>query len=210
MVDVNYSNIARAYRWLEYLVFASTLQRARLSHLTAFCQNLTEIDCPSIAVVGDGDGRFLLELLKAMLDCQVDYIDCSPGMLVVAKERVGDDSRVSWSCEKFEEMEGKVYDAIVCHFVLDGFDCEHRNDFVEVIAASLNSNGIVLVSDFDSTAHCGAAALVVAMQWFFHACAGVPFVRVTKPDDMLLAQNMTLIAENEWWRRAVFSQIWKM
>ena len=210
MVDVDYSNIARAYRWLEYLVFSSTLQNARVSHLTALCQNLIEEECPSIAVVGDGDGRFLQELLKVKPDCQVDYIDSSSGMLVVAKERVGDDSRVSWSCEKFEEKKGKMYDAIVCHFVFDGFDCEHRNHFAEVITARLKSSGVVLVSDFDSTAHCVAAALVVVMQWFFHVCAGVPFARVTKPDGMLLAQNMTLIGENEWWRGTIFSQIWKM
>lgn len=210
MANVDYSRVARAYRWLEMLVFSSTLQKARLSHLEALLQSLIKLESPSIAVVGDGDGRFLAELLKCEQDFKIDYIDCSPGMLRVAQKRVGHDSRVTWRCEQFEGSEQKVYDAIVCHFVLDGFDSEHRKRFVGFISARLKANGMLLVSDFDSRAHRGAAILVVCMQWFFHAFAGVPFVEVSKPDETLIGHGMTKIGEIEWWKGAIFSQIWKM
>ena len=210
MASIDYSRVAEAYRWLEMLVFSSTLQKARLSYLEALLQSLIEVECPSIAVVGDGDGRFLVELLKSEQDFKIDYIDCSPGMLRVAQKRAAHDSRVIWRCEKFERGSQKSYDAIVCHFVLDGFGCEHRMSFVGAISASLNPNGILLVSDFDSRAHRKAAALVVCMQWFFHAFAGVPFVEFSKPDEILIEHEMTKIGENEWWKGAIFSQMWKM
>ncbi len=209
MANVDYSRVAKAYRWLEVLVFSSTLQKARLSHLEALVQKLSEVKSPSIAVVGDGDGRFLAELLRSQLDFKIDYIDCSPGMLQIARERVGDDPRVSWRCEKFDGMQN-AYDAITCHFVLDGFEPESRKRFVASIAASLKTNGILLVSDFDSKAHRGAAALVLCMQWFFHSCAGVPIVEVSKPDPLLIAHEMTKLGEMNCWKGAIFSQIWKM
>lgn len=210
MANVDYTRVAGAYRWLEVLVFSSTLQKARLSYLDALLQNLIEVESPSIAVVGDGDGRFLAELLKCEQDFKIDYIDCSSGMLRVAQKRAGHDPRVTWHCEQFEKGVQKSYDAIACHFVLDGFDCEHRHRFVGVMSASLNPSGILLVSDFDSRAHRKAAALVFCMQCFFHIFTGVPFAEVSRPDEMFIECEMTKVGETEWWKGAIFSQIWKM
>ena len=210
MANLDYSSVAGVYRGLEVMVFGSSLQKARLCHLGALLDVLIELESPSIAVVGDGDGRFLAELLKSDQDFKVDYIDCSPGMLRVAKKRIGHDSRVTWRCEKFEGGGQKYYDAIACHFVLDGFDLDQRERFVGAISASLNTNGILLVSDFDSRAHGVAEALVFCMQCFFHIFAGVPFVKVSRPDDVFIAYKMTNIGGSEWWRGAIFSQMWKM
>ena len=139
MANIDYSRVAGAYRWLEILVFSSSLQKARLSYLDALLQSLIKVECPSIAVVGDGDGSFLVELLKCEQGFKIDYIDCSHGMLRVAQKRAGHDSRVAWRCEQFEGRSQKSYDAIVCHFVLNGFSCEQRKHFVGAISASLNA-----------------------------------------------------------------------
>ena len=131
-------------------------------------------------------------------------------MLEKAQQRIGHDSRVRWQCENFEDARPREYDAIVCHFVLDGFEGEHLRRFVGSIFKSLKTNGVLLVSDFDSRVHLGAAALVVCMQCFFKVFAGVPMVEVTKPDDLLVAFEMTKVGENHWWNGTIFSQIWKM
>ncbi|MFT5883092.1 MAG: 2-polyprenyl-3-methyl-5-hydroxy-6-metoxy-1,4-benzoquinol methylase [Crocinitomicaceae bacterium] len=210
MANIDYSRVAGAYRWLEVLVFSSTLQKARLTYLEVFLQSLIQLECPSIAVVGDGDGRFLAELLKCEQDFKIDYIDCSPGMLRVAQKRAGHDSRVTWRCEQFERGSKKSYDAIACHFVLNGFGSEQRKHFVGAISASLNPNGILLVSDFDSRAHRMSAALVFCMQCFFHVFSGVPFADVSRLDEMFIGREMTKLGEMEWWKGAIFSQMWKM
>jgi SAM-dependent methyltransferase len=116
---VNFDRIARPYRWLEYITFGPYLERCRtaqLAHLTVARRAL---------VLGDGDGRFLAQLLAANPGLVVDVVDSSPAMLRILGRRVRRTSReTSISLHHADALEWNPtgsYDLILTHFFLDCF-----------------------------------------------------------------------------------------
>ena len=118
---MNCDRVAPIYRWLEYLVFGRKLE---------FCRNyfLSDLaDCHNALVLGDGDGRFLTNYLRANegSDGTVDYVDVSEGMLRLARQRAaslnsGDRQRVRFLCCDARKLDDLTkYDLIATHFFLD-------------------------------------------------------------------------------------------
>ena len=114
---MSFDSIAPLYRLLETIAFANRLQSARVTFLD-------QIPSPQRALIaGEGNGRFLRELLQKHPATVVDCVDASARMLQLARERVHGDSRtqhlhedlVVWSPEE------NAYDLIVTHFFLDCF-----------------------------------------------------------------------------------------
>lgn len=79
---MSFDRIASSYRFLEWILFCNVLQRAR----TAFIPQT--VDSRRALVVGEGDGRFLVELLRTNPRIQVDCVDASKKMLALARARV--------------------------------------------------------------------------------------------------------------------------
>ena len=78
---MSFDRIASSYRFLEWIVFSNLLQRAR----TAFISQT--VDSRRALIVGEGDGRFLAELLRRNPDIQVDCVDASAAMIRCARAR---------------------------------------------------------------------------------------------------------------------------
>ncbi|MCU1248095.1 MAG: methyltransferase type 12 [Edaphobacter sp.] len=57
-IEPSFDRIARPYHWLEYLTLGKALERCRNHHLPQL------LDRRHALVLGDGDGRFLAQLLK--------------------------------------------------------------------------------------------------------------------------------------------------
>ena len=75
--------IARYYRWLEMFTFGSVLHKARNRWID-------RIAPPKRALVlGQGDGRFVCQLLRVHGEARVDCVDASGRMLEIARQRVG-------------------------------------------------------------------------------------------------------------------------
>jgi ubiquinone/menaquinone biosynthesis C-methylase UbiE len=115
---VNFDPVARIYRWLEYLSFGPWLARCRkaqLPHLTSARRAL---------LLGDGDGRFLRQLLEVNPALHADVLDSSRSMLTLIKRRVrrhgGENIRLHLADALQWEPIGQ-YDLIVSHFFLDCF-----------------------------------------------------------------------------------------
>ncbi len=87
---MNFDRIAPHYRWIEMLCAGPLLQRCR----TAF---LAEMPSPRHAlIVGEGNGRFLVDFLRAHPEAQVTCVEASAAMLRLAQARLaasGLDSR---------------------------------------------------------------------------------------------------------------------
>jgi cyclopropane fatty-acyl-phospholipid synthase-like methyltransferase len=116
--NINFDPVARLYRWLEYLSFGPWLERCRsaqLPHLAGAGHAL---------LLGDGDGRFLLQLLAVNPGLHVDVIDSSRSMLSILNRRVrqhgGEKVRLHLADALQWEPIGP-YDLIVSHFFLDCF-----------------------------------------------------------------------------------------
>jgi hypothetical protein len=115
---VNFDPIARLYRWLEYPTFGPWLARCRnaqLPHLTGARHAL---------LLGDGDGRFLHQLLAVNPNLHADVIDSSRSMLNILKRRVrqsgGENIRLHHA-NALQWEPSTHYDLIVSHFFLDCF-----------------------------------------------------------------------------------------
>src|ERR1043165_8266693 len=66
---VSFDAVTPWYRTLETVAFGNALQRARLA-----C--LAEIQAPSrVLIVGEGDGRFLFQLLRMHPSAEIDCVD---------------------------------------------------------------------------------------------------------------------------------------
>ena len=70
--------LAPAYQSLEQLAFGGLLHWCRTAHLARLAA------CRRALVLGDGDGRFLADLLRANPTLEVDSVDISPGISVLA------------------------------------------------------------------------------------------------------------------------------
>lgn len=192
-------------------MFGSLLQSARTAFIpltgVSHCADNGEI---RVLVVGDGDGRFLRELLLSHSRVIVDYVDCSPGMLELARSRVSNDPRVHWHCMSFADFPTSKYDVVAAHFFLDGFARVEQKLMLDKLVGSLEVRGVLLVSDFDENAHLGARALVRLMQFFFYIVAQLPNATAVRHDTEFELRGLKKDSETLWWRGTIFSQMWKM
>jgi SAM-dependent methyltransferase len=79
---VNFDLVAPHYRLLESIAFGNALQSAR----TCWIQ---QIPRPRRAlIVGEGNGRFLCELLRAHPKIDIDCVEASGRMVALARARV--------------------------------------------------------------------------------------------------------------------------
>lgn len=75
----NFDRVAPFFELIETLAFGKALQRARIAFLTE------TRDCQRALIAGEGNGRFLAELLRANPKIEIDYVDSSAAMMGLAK-----------------------------------------------------------------------------------------------------------------------------
>ena len=78
---MNADAIARSYEGLERLCFGRALERRRFAFLEQVKDSHHALLC------GEGDGRFLGRLLRANPCVEVDFVDASPRMTLLAQRR---------------------------------------------------------------------------------------------------------------------------
>ena len=141
--------LASSYELLEHLSFGKYLEEQRFAFLEQAKTAGRALEC------GGGDGRFLSRLLGVNARVEVDFVDLSPKMVALAKQRVGRMGprflqRVRfWTGDirKFEpRLEG--YDLISTHFFLDWFTEEQLAGIVARLASWRSENVHWFVSDF--------------------------------------------------------------
>ena len=79
---MSFDRLARHYRWMECVLAGSKLQRCR----TAFIDNVSA--ARRALLLGEGNGRFLVELFRARPDIHVTCVDASAAMLARARARL--------------------------------------------------------------------------------------------------------------------------
>lgn len=142
----NFDPLAGAYRALEFLAFGRDLERARFRHLDHLA------DRRRILVLGEGDGRCLVRLLRCAPHAHIDCLDLSPVMLARAAARLDptDRSRVRFQAADLlaTEPPGDRYDAIVTCFFLDCFTASQVAALVARLTARLEPDALWLWADF--------------------------------------------------------------
>jgi ubiquinone/menaquinone biosynthesis C-methylase UbiE len=211
---VSFDSIAPAYRTLETIAFGGDLQRARVA-----C--LDEIGTPRRAlIVGEGNGRFLCELLRLHPNIEVDCVDESQRMLELARERIerrlpADAARVrflqrdiiSWAPPEAS------YDLVVTHFFLDCFSEVRIGDIVNRLSRAAMPRAAWLLADFcmpaRACARIRAGLWLAAMYRFFQSTAGIEARELTDPSRFLQSAGFRLAGRHLFRSGMVKSELWR-
>ena len=144
----NFDRIAAIYRWAEYLSLGPLLQRTR-THL------LDQLGNPRHALVlGDGDGRFLEQLLLRYPQCTAVAVDISAAMLDKLRRRClhtvpNAATRLTTFQRSALNLDASPNtDLVVTHFLLDCFSQSNVDALATRIASQLAPGALWLLSDF--------------------------------------------------------------
>lgn len=142
-----FDRIARIYLWGEYVSFGKALERCRFYFLSEVST------AKKVLALGEGDGRFLAELLRKNPQPVADAVDVSEVMLSLLRDRAkeaGAEARLQTHLADVRDFEPKDYgyDLVVTHFFLD---CLTENEIallIQKIRPHLAEDCRWLVSDF--------------------------------------------------------------
>ena len=210
---MSFDAVAPWYRALETIAFGNALQRCRV-----VC--LGEIRTPRRAlIVGEGNGRFLCELLRAH-PVQADCVDSSKRMLQLARQRMENE---------LPNLRGQVrflhhditnwappqnhYDLVVTHFVLDCFPQAELAWVVKNLAAAAKPDAEWLLADFRlpdrGFARLQARAWLATMYQFFRFTARIPANELIDPTPCLQAEGFSLARQHFSRQGMLKSELWR-
>jgi len=139
----DFNNIARVYRWMEWLTFGPALQRCR----TAFIPHLR--NRRQALILGDGDGRFTAHLLHTNSGIAVDAVDASSGMLFqLARRTASSRVRPQLADARTFQPPRRDYDLIATHFFLDCLANDEVRDLASELRNYVRPNAVWIISEF--------------------------------------------------------------
>ena len=145
---MSFDLVAPHYRWLETIAFGNALQRARTCWIDTIARPKRAL------ILGEGDGRFLCELVRAYPKIEVDCIDASEAMLQLARARLRRMHPKSFSRVHFIREDilkwspRKSYDLLVTHFFLDCFPGKELQAIIAKLASAAEPGAAWLIADF--------------------------------------------------------------
>jgi ubiquinone/menaquinone biosynthesis C-methylase UbiE len=199
---------------LEWITFGDELQRCRTA-----C--LKEITTPRRAlIVGEGNGRFLCELLRLHPGVQVDCLDASKGMLQLARQRIEDELPDRAGCVRYVHREitswaapEHHYDLVVTHFVLDCFREAVLARIVKKLARAAADDATWLLADFcvppRGMVRFRARGWLAAMYFFFRVTARIEASELIDPTLFLQREGFVLARQHLLQRGMLKSEMWR-
>jgi SAM-dependent methyltransferase len=211
----NFDLIARPYRWLEYLTLGKALENCRNHYLPQL------LDRRHALVLGDGDGRFLAQLLKQNPQLHVDAVDTSATMLqlfrqrseatapnVAVRLRTHQANALTFPLEASEAS----YDLVVTHFFLDCLTQPELNTLITRIAPTLAPGALWLISDFRIPAgpmRLPAALLIRSLYLAFRLLTGLRTTRLPDHATPLKQSRLTRISNQHRLAGFLTTELWQ-
>ena len=204
----NFDALAPHYRWIEAVTFGPLLQWCRTALLTEMQGSRHAL------VLGDGNGRFLAELLAANPRVVVDAVDISPAMAALARKRIGPSDRVHFHVvdARLLTLPSAPYDLVVTHFFLDCFNRRDLERLIPKLAASLGPRGRGVVGDFRLPTRgwqqLGGQVALAAMYAFFRLATRLPARQLVDPDPLLRGAGLELVRERSRLGGFLSARLW--
>lgn len=198
---MNCDRIARAYCWLEYLVFGRELERRRFRYLARVASARRAL------ILGDGDGRFLGRY-AAISQASIDSVDSSAGMLELARVRAGE-AGVSYhhADALVIPLASAAYDLVVTHFFLDCFDATDLKRLVDRVHEAAAPGALWLISEFRQPPW--ARPLLAAMYLFFRLTTGLSNRTLVDHRPLLQRGGFRLLCEETSRGGLLASELWQ-
>ncbi len=209
----SFDRVARPYRLLELLTFGPLLRRAREHFLPALAHSRQAL------VLGDGDGRFLYALLRAIPGLHATAVDSSRGMLQLLSAR----SRPF--ADRLLAIEGDLrhplplfdhapFDLVATHFFLDCLSTTELESLVDRLRPSLAPDALWVLSDFRIPSHGPLrpiARLVVAGLYLaFRILTGLQTRRLPDHPAVLRGAGFHPVAEARFAGGLLTAELWQL
>jgi len=200
---MNCDLIAPHYWWIEKLGMGGTLERRRRWFLPEIGQARRAL------VLGDGDGRFLRELLRHNPSVRADYVDLSRRMLELARLRAGRE-RVSYQqCDGLAaEFPRSNYDLVATHFFFDCLGPSELEVLIGRVAEAAKPGARWIVSEF-CVATIPARLLVSALYLFFRVTTGLKTRKLADHRPILQSHGFRLVSSRHSRGAFVVSELWE-
>ena len=212
---MSFDVLAPHYRWMEFLMAGKKLQHGR----TAFLGRIAE--AKKILILGEGNGRFLLECRRKFPQANITSVDASARMLTLARRRLAGQGM---DCEGIEFIHADAltwtpsdgnFDLIVTHFFLDCFRREQLQPLITKLARAAAPRANWLLADFQ-TAETGlqrqrSRLILWGLYRFFRAATRLPATELISPDEFLAQEGFSLrerevydwgLLRSDCWQRA--------
>jgi ubiquinone/menaquinone biosynthesis C-methylase UbiE len=206
----NFDHIAKRYRLLEYLTMGRMLEQTRLHLLPRL------FTARNALILGDGDGRFLAQLLAENPHLHATAVDCSSAMLDLLRQRCapyGDRLHtVLADALSFTPPAGAGYDLVVSHFFFDCFTEPEIDDLLRRIGPELAPSALWLVSDFripPGSMRLPAKILVRGLYLAFRAITGLRITRLPDHTSCLSAARFRRLERNLFLRGVLTTELWR-
>lgn len=213
VIERSFDLLAPHYRWMECMLAGRKLHDCR----TRFLDEL--VSARNVLLLGEGNGRFLRELLQSNPAATITCVEASRGMQAAARRRLSkkgfDLTRVAFvHCDALHcELHPNQYDAIATHFFLDCFKPEQLEQLARRISRWAAPGARWVVSDFQcpdrGPRRWRAAAILALMYIFFRAATRLPARKLTEPGPYLERSGFRLAcrAISEW--GLLYSELWR-
>lgn len=201
---MSFDLLAPHYRWMEFVLAGGKLQRCR----TTFLDEIPT--ARNILLLGEGNGRGLLECHHRFPRARITCLDASAQMLAQAQRRLGqkasDASRVEFiQADILNWVPADAgYDLVITNFFLDCFRADQLEQIISKTGAAMAPGGNWLIADFQ-LASGGAKRIrtrliLWSMYVFFRTVTRLPAHRITQPNTILERAGLSLYrhTESEW------------
>jgi len=181
MRNANFDHVAVLYPLLEQLVFGSALSRSR----SVFMQEV--IEGKNLLLIGEGNGRFLSDIVKQNSASAITVVDSSSQMLSAAAKRIAaidGCAKVRFLNADFLDWQSPFahYDRIVTHYFLDLYRPDRIRRIVEQISCLATEDSRWINVDFTkANPRMRQTFLMWAQYRFFRTCAGIEAERLFDP-----------------------------
>lgn len=191
---MSFDTLAPYYRAMELVMAGGILQRCRTSFLAEAANSRRAL------LLGEGPGRFLVELLRTNSSVEITCVERSPRMIAEARSQLTESELARVKFEQADALSWQPprteFDLVVTNFFLDCFRPEELRTLVAKIAASATAEARWLLADFHEPERgwrrWRARAVLALMYGFFRAATGLSASRLTPPDAFLEAGGFRL------------------
>ncbi len=207
-----YDFLARHWQGLEHLLHGDLLAKARFA-----CLRELERQRPSrVLLVGDGDGRFLEQLVWRLPSSRITSIDRSPSMVALARARLDETSRqrvthlIADAAQVVVTPSPSVqFDAVVTHFFFDQFEHDGQRELVPHLASLLTETATWHLADYQlpagGWARQRARAILFLLYRLFGAITDIDARSLQDPTPLLEAAGFRLLRQTLFDRELLVS-----
>jgi Methyltransferase domain len=211
---MNSDGIAPYYETVERLCFGRALEQRRWAFLRDAYDSRYALIC------GGGDGRFLARLLGMNPQVEIDFVDSSVRMTLLAQQRIAGmghaaTRRVHFFIGDIREFTPrfKGYDLVATNFFLDCFTDQQVRNLIETVSSWTVPGAIWMVSEFRAGGawfnRLWKSTIIRSLYLGFRITTGLKVKKIPNYSVPLLLAGFERTREESALRGLLNSSVWK-